>query len=238
MIRPIQPSFEVSKGSVNMARNIWICLMTVIFQRCFRIAPPAIRTYSRTFFHMCHKKILYRFFISLFSHAQTKSTRLFTRYSTYIDKGRNFNSTKNQRFRGTSRYSSSTYSFDRSAYNSFISFYSPMQRRPCIVNHRLTKSMQNKPSRFVSTPHLSLQLLSAHPWCVRGNQISRPKPILNGKMSSMHDRPCCWIELVPTLLTFIKVAFSNPPSLLTRAVGAMKSFWPATLPEVLPASLL
>ena len=106
MIRPIQPSFEISKCLVNMARNIWICMMAVIFQRCFRISSPAIRTYGRTFFHMCNKKILYRSFISLFSHVQTKSTRLFTRCSTFIDKGNYFNSTENQSFSGTRNYSS------------------------------------------------------------------------------------------------------------------------------------
>jgi|SRR3972149_10321868 len=142
MMSPIQPSFEVAKGSMNMERNIWTRIMTIIFHRCFRVSTPSIRTYGRSFFHIFIEKNFYRFFISLFGLAQTDSTRFFASVTTFIDKSNYFDSTENQAFSGTRDYSSATLPFNRSTDNGFISFYLPMQRRTRIINHRLTKPMQ------------------------------------------------------------------------------------------------
>ena len=124
---------------------------------------------------------------------------------------------------------------DRAADYHFVGFHATGQARTRVAHHAPTQPVQNEPRRLVSASQLTLELLGTHSGGKGGNQVGRPKPVLDGKMAAMKQRSCRDRHLMSALLTFMRGPTQEPPTARTVALRTTKSFRQTALRKICPA---
>jgi hypothetical protein len=152
-----------------------------------------------------------------------------------IGVGDDFDGPKNQGAMGGLGHASPSFPSDRATNNDFVGFHATCQAGSRVANHTPTQAMQNEPRRLVTASQLTLELLGTHAGGKGCNQVGRPKPILDGKMTAMKKRSSSDRRLMSALLTFMRVPTQEPPTAGTVALRTAKSFRPTALRKILPA---
>src|ERR1039457_7518845 len=154
---------------------------------------------------------------------------------TTLFRSDDFDGPENQRAMDCLGHAATPFSSERAADNDFVGFHATGQARSCVAHHAPTQSVQNEPRRLVSASQLTLELLGTHSGGEGGNQVGRPKPVLDGKMAAMKKRSRRDRRLMSALLTFMRVPTQDPPTAGTVALRTAKSFRPTALRKILPA---
>ena len=237
MMGAIEPGFQVSERTVNVkgVRIGGVKPVFVVFHRSFGVAPPSISVDLAAGFHAFVQEVANRDGVGLPSQRQAEAAGLFHFLSMLIGVGDDFDGPKNQGAMGCLGHASPSFPSDGATDNDFIGFHATCQAGSRIANHTPTQAMQNEPRRLVTASQLTLELLGTHTGGEGCNQVGRPKPILDGKMTAMKKRSRSDRRLMSALLTFMRVPTQEPPTAGTVALRTAKSFRPTALRKILPA---
>ena len=207
--------------------------MPIIRKRGFGIPSPPIGPNHRASFDILHKKFTYRLLIGVCSGGQADAARPLHVLSSLVSICNHFNSPKNQRFHRQAGHSPAALPSDGATDDRFIGLNSPPQSRSCVINHRMAQTVKHKPGRVVLASYLSLQLCGTKPWRMRRHQISRPKPFLNGHMTTMHYRTRHRGSTPAAPPALIAKRLSDDPILPSATFWADESLRPPALRQVL-----
>ena len=236
MMRTIEPCLEISESPVDVCSpHSWRLPVAIVRKRGFGVSFPAIGPNRRSFGYILHQKLPYQLLVSLSRNGQADAARPLCGLSMLVGIADHFNSPENQRFCCQSGHASATSSFDGASHDRFIGFNLPLQPGSCVTDHRTPQTVQHEPSSLVLASKLSLQLLSTEPRRMRRHQVSRPEPLLDTDMATMHRRASRGRRSSAAAPALIPERFLDHPILLAATIRTDEALRPSALRQVLQA---
>jgi len=237
MMRTIEPWLEIAESAVDVCRSRSRRLpVAIVRKRSFGVPLPAICPNRRSLGDILHQKLPYRPLVSLSRHGQANAVRPLCGLSVRVGIADHFNSPETQRLCRRNGHPSAAFPLHGASHDRFIGFDASLQSGSRVTDHRTPQTVQHEPGGPVRTSYLTFKWFGTEPRRMCGHQISRPEPLLNAHMASMHRRASRRRCTPATPLALIPERLLDHPMLLAPTGRTHESIRPPALRQILQAS--